>query len=238
MNTTKLREKVKFAGLMLIILQLLALIIVWTKCDVANSFFYIILTYFAMRNLLYEKPHQVCAVLWSMMTLLAVLGLIFGGIAVVLYWWMYSIHAKYTTPTTTGHPKAKHGARQTTKTEITQTAGIIQCFGRIPFVRLPIPWLKYTLDLDHGVLTRDNFFPEKHDKDDSRHDFLGKDDDLLLKQVFDWSFSTKLWRRVAGTSCFEFQSKKIGRTGDKKNHWHCLPNGMVESLRHKLIEVN
>ena len=94
------------------------------------------------------------------------------------------------------------------------------------------------MDLDNGLLTRDNFFPEKPDKEDSKRDFLGKDDDLLLSQVFDWSFSTRLYRTLAGTSCFEFQSKKIGKSGDKKNHWHCLPASMTESLRFKLIELN
>lgn len=235
MNTTmnKVRNFLIVGMLIVIVLQVCAVFSALVKYTPSNVIFYCIMVYFTMRNLFSEKPHHICAFLWSLLTAY-LLGLFWGALTVILYWVLYFL--KVRAAHTSSQPQ--RNATQRTRATVVQTTGTIKRFGRIPFVRLPIPWLKYTLDLDQGVLTRDNFFPERHDKDDSRHDFLGKDDDLLLKQVFDWSFSTKLWRRVAGTSCFEFQSKKIGRTGDKKKHWHCLPNGMVESLRHKLIEVN
>lgn len=214
MNTTmnKVRNFLIVGMLIVIVLQVCAVFSALVKYTPSNVIFYCIMVYFTMRNLFSEKPHHICAFLWSLLTAY-LLGWFWGALTVILYWVLYFL--KVRAAHTSSQPQ--RNATQRTRATVVQTTGTIKRFGRIPFVRLPIPWLKYTLDLDQGVLTRDNFFPERHDKDDSRHDFLGKDDDLLLKQVFDWSFSTKLWRRVAGTSCFEFQSKRLEEPGIRKN---------------------
>lgn len=221
-------------GIIIIIaLQIFAVFSALEKYTPSNIIFYGVLVYFSMRSLFSDKPHHICAFMWSLLTAY-LLGWFWGGLAVILYWVLYILKVR------AAHKsgQTQHNATRRTRATAVQTTGVIKRYGRIPLVRIPIIWLKYTLDLDLGVLTRDNLFPEKRDKDDTQKDLLGKDDDLLLKQVFDWSFSTKLWRRLAGTSCFEFQSKKIGRSGDKKKHWHCMPNSMVEPLRAKLIELN
>lgn len=214
-----------------IVLQLLALIMVWLKYDAVNVVFYHVLVYFTMQNLFSQKPHHICASLWSIMTIF-VIGWFFGIVAVTIYWAMYCLKVKNSPRSNIPQPQPQ--PRGTTA----QNPGVIKRYGRIPFVRIPLPWLKYTLDLELSVLTRDCLFPEKRDKDNPKRDFLGKDDDLLLNQVFDWSFSTKLWRTLAGTSCFEFQSKKIGKSGDKKTHWHFVPASMIKPLRATLIKVN
>ena len=230
MNTSK-RNLVLVSTLTVIILQVVAVISAFVKYTPVNVIFYGLAVYFAMRNLFSNQPHHIWATMWSVCTAY-LLGWFFGLVEIVVYWILYFIKVKNSGPA----PSSRR--TRPINDQFIQTSGTITCFGRIPFVRIPMPWLKYTLDLDRGLLTRDNFFPDKPDNDDGKRDAFGKDDDLLLKQVFDWSFSTKLYRTVAGTSCFEFQSKKIGKSGDKKNHWHCLPSYMTESLRLKLIELN
>lgn len=226
-SNTKLRSFILKSIAIVIALQLFAVISAFVTYTPSNVVFYGVTVYFTMRNLFSERPHHIFAFMWSLLTAY-LLGWFFGAIEVILYWVLYFIKVKYTT----------HRPSATPASSATAQSGVIKRYGRIPFVRIPLPWLKYTLDLDLGVLTRDCLFPEKHDKDNTRRDLFGKDDDLLLNQVFDWSFSTKLWRKLAGTSCFEFQSKKIGKSGDKKNHWHCIPASIVNPLRNKLIEVN
>ena len=190
-----------------------------------------------MRSLLSEKPHHICAFMWSLLTTY-LLGWFWGAAEVIIYWVSYFIKVKYTPKTSSKSSKKDDEDSDEDSDEASTDNTEIVKFGRLPFVRIPLPWLKYTLDLELGVLTRDCLFPEKRDKDNPKRDFLGKDDDLLLNQVFDWSFSTKLWRKLAGTSCFEFQSKKIGKSGDKKTHWHFVPASMIKPLRAKLIKVN
>ncbi len=235
MNNTSKRKLFVLIGIFaVIILQVVAVFAALAKYTPSNVIFYVLVVYLSMRNLFSQKPHHIAAAMWTICTAY-LLGWFFGIIEVVVYWALYFIKVK-------NNPAASastgSGRTRTVQATVIQTSGTITNFGRIPFLRIPMPWLKYTLDLDNGLLTRDNFFPEKPDKEDSKRDFLGKDDDLLLSQVFDWSFSTRLYRTLAGTSCFEFQSKKIGKSGDKKNHWHCLPASMTESLRFKLIELN
>lgn len=232
MNTTniKLRNVVIASTAIVILLQFFAIILAFVKYTPSNVVFYGITVYFTMRNLFSQKPHHIFAFMWSLLTAY-LLGWFFGAIEIILYWLLYFIKVKYM-------PSATPTSGATPTSSATVQSGVIKRYGRLPFVRIPLPWLKYTLDLDLGVLTRDCLFPEKRDKDNPKRDLLGKDDDLLLNQVFDWSFSTKLWRKLAGTSCFEFQSKKIGKSGDKKTHWHCLPDSMIKPLRGKLIQVN
>ena len=236
MNATNVKKRNLLIGglLIVLILQICAAFAALAKYTTDNVIFYYVMVYFTMRNLLSERPHHICAFLWSLRTTYLI-GM-FGVIDVVVYWVLYLLKVKYTPKSSSKSSKKDEEDSDDASTDNTKTK--ITKFGRIPFVRIPLPWLKYTLDLELGVLTRDCLFPEKRDKDDPKRDILGKDDDLLLNQVFDWNFSTKLWRKLAGTSCFEFQSKKIGKSGDKKNHWHYIPASMVSPLRNELIKVN
>lgn len=239
--TLKLRKVLAILLLIFIPLQVWAAFSALLKYTTSNIIFYYVMVYFTMSNLFSERPHHICAFMWSLLTAY-LLGWFWGGMAVLVYWGLYFIKVKYA-PKTSSKSSSKSSKKDDEDSDedsddaSTDDTQIVK-FGRIPFVRIPLPWLKYTLDLELGVLTRDCLFPEKRDKDNPKRDLLGKDDDLLLNQVFDWSFSTKPWRILAGTSCFEFQSKKIGKSGDKKNHWHCIPSSMIKPLRAKLIEVN
>ena len=170
MNTTmnKVRNFLIVGMLIVIVLQVCAVFSALVKYTPSYVIFYCIMVYFTMRNLFSEKPHHICAFLWSLLTAY-LLGWFWGALTVILYWVLYFL--KVRAAHTSSQPQ--RNATQRTRATVVQTTGTIKRFGRIPFVRLPIPWLKYTLDLDQGVLTRDNFFPERHDKDDSRHDFLG-----------------------------------------------------------------
>lgn len=174
--------------------------------------------------------HLIVAAIWAAATWAFLGGGILGKGIVIWYIALYIMRTKaISTP-----PKKKSSKQQ----QQPRKTGRISYYGRFAWTRIPMPWLKYTLDLDKGILTRDCLFPGPLDKDSVKKDFWGKDDDLVLKQVFDWDFSTKLYRRFAGVSCFEFQSKKIGKSGEKRVHWHNLPSKMVEPLREKLIELN
>lgn len=221
MNTTKKRNFVIGGILLFIILQFIAVLSALLNYNLLNILFYFITIYFSIKNLFSPKKHCIIAVIWSILTIY-LLGNFFGGMILITYWGLYVIKKNTS-------PDEPNRGRENER-------GTIKRFARVPFVRIPIPWVIYTLDLENAILTRDSLFPER-DKSNGRRDFIGKDDDLPLKQVFDWSFSTKLWRKLAGTSCFEFQSKKIGRSGDKKTHWHNLPNELITPLRSKLIEL-
>lgn len=211
---------------LLLIAQIFTVFAAWHRYTLSNAIFYYIAAGMALYGLFGKKSHVVWATMWSIMTAY-VLG-IFGPIVVISYWGLFVIKRKQSVDGFEGEDGSSEFEEDDSK--------VITMYGRLPFLRIPLPWLKYTLDLEHLILTRDNFFPD-WDRDDGRHDLVGKDDDLLLKQVFDWAFSTKLWRLLAGTSCFVFQSKKIGRSGDKRTHWHCIPSELVEDLRRALIEA-
>ena len=117
-------------------------------------------------------------------------------------------------------------------------SSIIKMHARIPFLRIPIPWYTYTLNLENNFLTRDPLFAGKEDSEPDqqrKHKVFGDDDDLYLGDVFDSKFSSKGYRILSGTMCFSFQSKKVGKT--KYVHWHLMPTYMHKPLRKRLREL-
>ena len=240
MNTSKLNLKKQFVlwgTIILVLAQCYTLGFVYRNFTVANIVFYYLLVGSLVAiwgaKLQAGGLHHIIALLWGLVTW-AVLGGGFVGVAVVaLYIALYIMRTNTISP----HRSNSHRRNRGSSTPVQKT-GTLSCYGRFAFTCIPMPWLRYTLDLDRGILTRDCLFPGRLDKDSIKKDSWGKDDDLVLKQVFDWDFSTKLYRRLSGVSCFEFQSKKIGKSGDKRIHWHNLPIKMVAPLREKLIEIN
>lgn len=198
----------------------------WT---IGNMVLFIIVSCLAISQI-FGKNHMVGAIIWSILVF-GPLRWFFGTIEVALYWFLFSKRKKSSsTSTSSDNP---------TDRDSVPTSGIITKCGRIPFVRIPIPWLKYSLDLDTNIFTRDTPFAEKASRNKKGHrDFIGKDNDLPLVQVFDWDFSSSFYRMLAGTTCFGFQSKKIGREGDKKIHWHYIPQEFVPILRTRLRKLN
>ena len=183
--------------------------------------------------------HFIAAAIWGIITW-AVLGGGFFAVAIIaLYIALYIMrnNALFTHTGGSPRPHRVHGGWHA-RSRAVPTTGVIKAYGRVPFLRIPMPWLKYTLDLDNNIFTRDCLLPGPLDRDATRKDFFGRDDDLVLKQVFDWAFSTKLYRLLSGVSCFEFQSKKIGKTNDMFVHWHNVPNKLVRPLRERLIKLS
>ena len=182
--------------------------------------------------------HLIAALAWAIITWAVLGGGLFAIAIIALYIALYIMRNNALFAHTGHHrPHRVHGG-WCTRSRAIPTSGVIKAFGRIPFLRIPMPWLKYTLDLDRCMLTRDCLFPGPFDKDAIKKDFFGKDDDMALKQIFGWSFTTGPYRHLSGITCFEFQSKKIGRSGEKEFHWHNMPIKIADPLREKLIDLN
>lgn len=150
------KRSILLGTLILIILQVINLIIFWSKFDYFNVGFYIVMTIFATYALYgvptASKPLFVCAILWSGCTLAA--NLFFGILQICLYWFLYS--------------KKSSGSKKTTKTEKTEpeepeeSASInrylkkhhsellmsIQPILKIPFFGIPAVWHKYYIIQD------------------------------------------------------------------------------------------
>ncbi len=96
MNATlKLRKVLAIAMMVFIPLQLWAAISVAVKCTSSNIVFYYVMIYFSLRSLFSDRPHHLCAFMWSLMTVY-MLGWFWGSVEVLVYWVSYFIKVKYT----------------------------------------------------------------------------------------------------------------------------------------------
>ena len=95
MNTTmnKVRNFLIVGMLIVIVLQVCAVFSALVKYTPSNVIFYCIMVYFTMRNLFSEKPHHICAFLWSLLTAY-LLGWFWGALTVILYWVLYFLKVR------------------------------------------------------------------------------------------------------------------------------------------------
>lgn len=91
----KLRKLLALSMLVFIPLQLWAAISVAVKCTSSNIGFYYVMIYFSLRSLFSDRPHHLCAFMWSLMTVY-MLGWFWGSVEVLVYWVSYFIKVKYT----------------------------------------------------------------------------------------------------------------------------------------------
>lgn len=91
----KLRKLLTIAMMVFIPLQLWAAISVAVKCTSSNIGFYYVMIYFSLRSLFSDRPHHLCAFMWSLMTVY-MLGWFWGSVEVLVYWVSYFIKVKYT----------------------------------------------------------------------------------------------------------------------------------------------
>ena len=154
-NTNKLRSFVVLGLLILIFLEICAVFSAPVKYVPYNVVFYYILVYFTMRNLFSERPHHICAFLWSLMTA-DLLGWFWGALTVILYWVLYftkmkiaSVHKKVRREEEDDENEDEAGEEDSSKVpsfitkngyELLQT---IQPIFRIPFFGIPKIWHKY-----------------------------------------------------------------------------------------------
>lgn len=150
-NINKLRKFVALGLFVVIFFQVCAIFSALVKYPTSNVVFYCIIVYFTMRNLFSERPHHICAFLWSLMTA-DLLGWFWGALTVILYWVLYFTKVK----TASVHKKARReededeaGEEDSSKVpsfitkngyELLQT---IQPIFRIPFLGIPKIWHKY-----------------------------------------------------------------------------------------------
>ena len=103
----KLRKLLTIAMMVFIPLQLWAAISVAVKCTSSNIGFYYVMIYFSLRSLFSDRPHHLCAFMWSLMTVY-MLGWFWGSVEVLVYWVSYFIKVKYT-PKASSKSSKKYG---------------------------------------------------------------------------------------------------------------------------------
>ena len=151
----KIRKLLAIAIMVFIPLQVVAVYTAFLKYTTENAIFYGIVVCFTMRSLLSEKPHHICAFMWSLLTTY-LLGWLWGAVEVIIYWVSYFIKVKYT-PKASSKSSSKSSKKDgdeageedspkvpsfITKNgyELLQT---IQPIFRIPFFGIPKIWHKY-----------------------------------------------------------------------------------------------
>ena len=150
-NTNRLRSIIILGLLIVIILQVCAVFSALVKYTPSNVVFYCIMVYFTMRNLFSEKPHHICAFMWSLLTTY-LLGWFWGAAEVIIYWASYFIKVKYT-PKASSKSSKKDGdeAGEEDSSKIPyfikkngyELLRTIQPIFRIPLLGIPKIWHKY-----------------------------------------------------------------------------------------------
>ena len=138
------KRSILLGTIVLIILQVINLIIFWSKFDYFNVGFYIVMTIFATYALYgvptVSKPLFVCAILWSGCTLTA--NLFFGILQICLYWFLYSKKTTKKEETVSEEPEESASINRYLKKHHSELLMSIQPILKIPFFGIPAVWHK------------------------------------------------------------------------------------------------
>lgn len=190
------------------LLELIAIVLApsyYSNTTLLNTVFFCVVSYLAISPLFGKAHHTAWAVIWSLLVL-GLLGWFFGIIEVVLYWYLLS--KKKPSSNTSRHSTSRTGTTDSSSS----TTLPVSVYARVPFLRIPIPWIKYTLT--EKYVTRVSWF--------------GKDDPEPFARIENWYISGNATRAITGVSVFGFRSKKPH--SDNYIVWTLMPADFAERL--------
>lgn len=194
--------------------------------DIWNIIFYAIVTFLTLNYFWTADANRrtiISAIIWTPLTLyllfkgLGIIGIL--GLPGVVAYWFYLWNGNLN-PSTNTIQNPTHSTDNLSNS-VKSTPTIIRVHARIPVLRIPLPWITYTLNLKTCTcITRSSWF--------------GKMDPELFSGIKNWYISGDAIRFLTGTSSFGFQSTKPH--SDDYTEWYGLPRKFAETLNRALEE--